>query len=480
MKKIYKYCVIIFTSFSFIACNQFLDVKPKGYTILENFKDYVELMEYAQMFKAGDSYPAFLTDDVLLASGNINANFTESQDHIKNLYSFAHGNIFSYNENDPYWNFTYSRIYTCNVVINGVMTSRGGNEQAKLTLQAEAKVARAFEFLSLMSLYAPAYDHAKANTDWGIPLNYSEDVSLVKYERNTVEQVYQAIVKDLQEALPYLKENAEHRFKPSKSVAYGFLARMYLMQMKYDLALENAAKALTVSKELIDMKEYMVLPDKSSGRIVKKNDKLVSYPVGQMSPENIYARFEPYVFGNSEKVYASEDLLAIYSKDLPPKAIDKRLELWYSKNSFLKMQFEGYTMFVPYVYSNQGLTNQDVILIAAEGYARRGGAKDLEEAAKLYNLLRDNRIENNTHVVFTDKDNALLKVLEERRREFAMVGTYRLVDLKRLNKEAKFAKTISHTADGKTWTLPPNDNRYIMPIPPVVKGFRPDLPDYQR
>ena len=74
----------------------------------------------------------------------------------------------------------------------------------------------------------------------------------------------------------------------------------------------------------------------------------------------------------------------------------------------------------------------------------------------------------------------LVKVLEERRREFAFLGIYRFVDLKRLNKESRFQKTITHSADGQTWTLPPNDNRYIIPIPPVVKGFRPDLPDYER
>lgn len=135
---------------------------------------------------------------------------------------------------------------------------------------------------------------------------------------------------------------------------------------------------------------------------------------------------------------------------------------------------------MPYIRANLALNNMEVILTAAECYAREGGTENLAEAARLYNLLRDHRIENNVHVTFANADEALVKVLEERRREFAFLGIYRFVDLKRLNKESRFQKTITHSADGQIWTLPPNDNRYIIPIPPVVKGFRPDLPDYER
>lgn len=170
----------------------------------------------------------------------------------------------------------------------------------------------------------------------------------------------------------------------------------------------------------------------------------------------------------------------IYDKDLAPGAVDKRRELWFVDDEYSGVEFRGYTIFMPYIRANLALNNMEVILTAAECYAREGGTENLAEAARLYNLLRDHRIENNVHVTFANADEALVKVLEERRREFAFLGIYRFVDLKRLNKESRFQKTITHSADGQIWTLPPNDNRYIIPIPPVVKGFRPDLPDYER
>ena len=53
------------------------------------------------------------------------------------------------------------------------------------------------------------------------------------------------------------------------------------------------------------------------------------------------------------------------------------------------------------------LNNMEVILTAAECYAREGGTENLAEAARLYNLLRDHRIENNVHVTFANADEAL-------------------------------------------------------------------------
>lgn len=95
------------------------------------------------------------------------------------------------------------------------------------------------------------------------------------------------------------------------------------------------------------------------------------------------------------------------------------------------------------------------------------------------NKLRDNRIKNNVALTATDKDEALRIVLDERRREFASrVST--AIDLKRLNYEDKFKKTVTHTADGETFTLAPNDNRYIFPINQMILNYNPGMPQYER
>ena len=50
-------------------------------------------MNYAQMAKALDHYPVYITDDAQLGSGDEENNFTSMDDEIKNLYAFEHGAV---------------------------------------------------------------------------------------------------------------------------------------------------------------------------------------------------------------------------------------------------------------------------------------------------------------------------------------------------------------------------------------------------
>ena len=140
--------------------------------------------------------------------------------------------------------------------------------------------------------------------------------------------------------------------------------------------------------------------------------------------------------------------------------------------------FTGYTIFAPYIEMNIGFSTPEVYLIAAECEARIG---DKNKAIGYLNRLRDNRISDNVALStsFT-KEEVLEMVIDERRKEFAFVGLTRLIDLKRLNRESWFARTIHHDAGSEgSWELPPNDPRYIMPVPETILSFN-DMPQYER
>ena len=114
------------------------------------------------------------------------------------------------------------------------------------------------------------------------------------------------------------------------------------------------------------------------------------------------------------------------------------------------------------------MSTPEIYLIAAECEARVG---DVGRAMALVNKLRDNRIKNNTALTATDKDDALKKVLEERRRELAMSGMVRYIDLKRLNQEVRFTKSVTHITGDGTFRLEPNSPLYVLPIPAKVMRF---------
>jgi hypothetical protein len=102
-------------------------------------------------------------------------------------------------------------------------------------------------------------------------------------------------------------------------------------------------------------------------------------------------------------------------------------------------------------------------LIRAECYARAG---NISSAMSDLNTLLKTRWVSGTYtdMTATTADEALGKVLIERRKELLMRGQ-RWTDLRRLNKDSRFAVTLQRVINGTTYTLPPNDLRYTLLIP---------------
>lgn len=468
---------------SLLGCSKFLDLKPKGFTIPEYYEDYVKIMNSSNLGKAGDHYMIRMTDDVQHSSGDSVNNFSSLSESARRLYTFQNGDIFEAEgrDTDVLWSTSYNRIYAYNTVINNVMTVPDAREEQKRMLQAEALVGRAFEFLTLVSVYGKAYDPTTAASDYGIPLIESEDVGDLTYRRHSIQEVYDKIQKDLADALPHLATKVSNSFRPAKNVGHAFRARMYLNMGEYDKALADAKAALALNSDLVDLNEYGIRPGNvTTGRITKLPALTERYPEGIDNPENIYTKYANTVFQLNGSVFASDDLLAVYKRDLPADHTDMRRKLWYSDDALTTRSFPGRTIFAQYIRSNVGLNNMEVLLIAAECHARAGSASDLVEAARWYNLLRRHRIANYEDVTFADGRDALSKILDERRREFAFQSTFRFVDLKRLNLDPRFAKTVVHTADGMSWSLPPNDPRWVIPIPSGVTALNPNIPQYER
>ncbi|MGO1817935.1 MAG: RagB/SusD family nutrient uptake outer membrane protein, partial [Sphingobacterium sp.] len=109
-----------------------------------------------------------------------------------------------------------------------------------------------------------------------------------------------------------------------------------------------------------------------------------------------------------------------------------------------------------------GISNNELYLIRAECAAR---LEDFRNARSDINKLLKNRYLVDTFDGIEVEDSDLLAfILEERRKE--LVGRdIRWGDLKRLNLEPKFAKTLVREINGQKFTLPPNDPRYAFPFP---------------
>ncbi len=438
------------------GCNDYLDIKPKGEKIPTTVRDYETLLNYESVQKVSDTYPAYLTDDVFLpdvAEGTATPGLNSVDQSIRNLYLFKK-EVFGDAQDDGFWFASYNRIYYYNTVIDNIMNADGSDEQQKLSIRAEALISRALEYLYLVNGYAKYYDVRTAESDPGVPLILDEDISKKNLVRASVKDVYAQIQSDLQTALPNLPMQAKgNAFRASKAAGYGVLAKMYLYMGNYAEALKAANAVLEMNNSLLDLKKYAVVkPQSSIGR--------TNVPQDIDNPENIYIKFAPYVYGLSSKVFGSDELISLFSED------DMRLQVYFTKN-FRNIPTDKY-VWAPYLRANLAVSSPEIYLIAAECEAREGS---VERAMSLINKLRDNRIKNNTPLVAIDRSDALQKVLEERRRELAMSGMVRYIDLKRLNQESQFAKTVTHVTGEGTFRLEPNSPLYVLPIPAKVMRF---------
>lgn len=481
-----KHLSILFASalLVFTSCNDFLDVQPKGETIPTTYADYNSIISDPILCKGSETYLCYLTDDIRFSDGDVKSNFSSRNDLTKNLYSFAHGPVLNSGQDDKLWKNSYYRIYVLNAVINNIMNTTDETEEKKIQLKSQALAGRAYEYLTLVAAFSPTYDSSSADRDYGVPIILSEDINNMNYNRNSVREVYLQIEKDLLYAYDHLGETSTTTFRPTKFAAAGLLSRMYLRMGNYTNALKYANIVLASNSEVIDLKLYSGkmrngIPNDGIG-IVLASDMKTPFPDGDKNIENIYTRFQPESFTNHHDIYASQDLLKVFEDNLPTGAVDMRRQLYYRNDKWGSYIFPGLTMWGPRFYLNMAITTSETLLTAAECYARMGDRTSLNKAAEIYNKFRNNRIKGNIDTTFTDSLDALTKILSERRKEFAFVGEIRLVDLKRLNKDPRFAKTVTHIADGNTWTIEPNDLRYILPLPPKIFSFRPDLPDIER
>ena len=109
-------------------------------------------------------------------------------------------------------------------------------------LKGEALALRAFGYFNLVQLYGKRYDAtAKPNAQLGVPL-VLEPTTEGK-PRNTVEEVYTQIIKDLTDAAALLSTSRVNKSHINLSVVKGLRARVALVQQDWTNAAKFAAEA---------------------------------------------------------------------------------------------------------------------------------------------------------------------------------------------------------------------------------------------
>ncbi len=154
---------------------------------------------------------------------------------------------------------TWIAAYRAINVANNVLANLGKVEDADLRaqLEAEAKFIRGILHFELVRLYAKPWNapNTGSKSRLGVPLvltaTTNEAAAAVKVRRNTIEEVYAQVIKDLTDAesgLPQVRQG-NNRFRATTYTAKAFLSRVYLQQQRY-------AEALQKAHEVIESNQY--------------------------------------------------------------------------------------------------------------------------------------------------------------------------------------------------------------------------------
>lgn len=339
----------------------------------------------------------------------------------------------------------YRKVNIANIVLEEVekIPTTVTNSGEKDFLKGSALFIRANAFFTLANAFVKQFDKESSKTDLGIPLRLSSNFN-IESSRSTALETYKQIEKDGLEAMELLPEFSEHPMRTSKWAAYAFLSRLYLSMRDFVQAEKYSDLCLSLKSDLMDFNDL---------------DPSLNYPIRAYNTEVIYnlnGATVGIIGGTYTKI--PEDLYDLYDEE------DLRKVIFFQLNSDGTKRYKG--SYYGTIQAFTGLAIDEVYLTKAECLARDGKT---HEAMDILNSLLIKRYDNNNFIpksVIDSKD-ALELILTERRKELLM-RDIRFGDLKRLNKEDEHKITLRRVANGKVYELPPNDNRYALPIPQSV------------
>lgn len=144
------------------------------------------------------------------------------------------------------WTAAYRTINSANILLSNLQTTSVLSEALRKNYTGEAKLVRAFCYLSLVQTYARPYQQDKLKP--ALPLRLQGEISGEHNDMSfsTVEQVYQQIIKDLDEAETDLPESYSsaslNTSRASKGTAIALKTRAYLAMGAYDKVISEATK----------------------------------------------------------------------------------------------------------------------------------------------------------------------------------------------------------------------------------------------
>jgi starch-binding outer membrane protein, SusD/RagB family len=459
------------------GCNDFLAETPDNRAILDSKEKIAELLVTA--YPQGNYIPFCEA-----MSDNVEDNPSTSQD-VRNSDPYFWRDVSATAQDTPenYWNTCYAAIAASNHALEAIRqfpdTTLFNDERG------EALVTRAYAHFMLVSLFSKTYNSHTSKTDPGIPyVTRPEKVSIGKYERKTVQYVYEMIEQDLVAGLPLINDQAYRTgdddatgvtsYHFTSAAAHAFATRFYLFKKDYDKVIEHANAVFPQGDFSANLRPW--------------NERYRSYPMNELITHYTKSTEKAnLLLKETLSDWASTYNIQRYTTGLTRIREIVGANPTYGNYAFTIYNSAVQVYFVPkfrehivrtgtnsntgFVYTNISLfTAEEALLNRAEAYAMQN---KLEESLADLNTLASKRIvdydptnhtltANKLYNFYNESVNqraTLAAVLDFRRAEFLHEGL-RWFDILRHNIPVQHV-----TRDGQTLELRSDDPRKVLQIP---------------
>lgn len=430
-----------------VGCSgNFLDIKPSSEILLPNrLEDLRGLLDNSHLLTKTPGLPQLSADEYCIVDDQA---YNGLADPIaRNAYIWQQ-DLYEGRESIADWNTLYAQILYANSTLEVLEGRQFENDTEVQFLTGWALFIRAHALYQLVANFAPAYDAETADRDLGVPVRLASAADQI-LKRSSVRQTYQQIFSDLEQALPLLPDriSAGHLNRPSKPAVWALRARIYLMMREYGLAEMEADSLLGAYPNLVDYNEISIM---DATPFQTRLDEVI-YSTTQVTQYSTTTAYNSRL-----AISIDRELIAAYESN------DLRLKVFFLQNNLGNYNVKrGYVN--DGVYAFTGLATDEIYLIKAECLARRN---EIHEATQILNSLLVKRYDDSVpYIPFeaNSQQEAVEMILKERRKELVWRGI-RWHDLKRLSKEGH-GHVLSRKVNGEVHTLPPNDLRYVFPIP---------------
>ena len=303
---------------AFMSCSDFLDQNPDLRTTLDSEEKIANILVSAYISGAG-SYQlvAELSSDNVCDYG-ITKNYNQ---FYQDVYEWAEEVTSNNDAPRNIWSSNYNNIANANQALSAIEELGGPTTTRLKASKGEALICRAYSHFVLANMFCMPYNPATAGNCLGIPyMDHAETDLNPRYERGTLQEVYEMIGKDIEAGIPLIDDTAYSvpKYHFNYKAACCFASRYYLFMQDWDNAIKYATMALTSnpSSLLRDYSAIAALPNGTSRHQEYVNSASTANFLLQAATSNSGLLFDWY---STAGRYSHGKLQGIYETVQPKK-----------------------------------------------------------------------------------------------------------------------------------------------------------------